>query len=134
MQIGVLNSCRSTRWCLLIKKLNLDMLKLNWMDHSWSNRLSHDYAKGSAIIAFQLCMFINFSFITFVGIHTWKKVWTKRNVRIDQNNHIQTIERDPVSSRRLELLTLRFQLCIRIAATATCLSFKYFIIVPSFKY
>ena len=84
-------------------------------------------------LLFGYVCFSKFSFIPFVGIHTWKRGWRKREVRIDLGNDIQTTERDLVLSRRLEILTLQFELCMRAIEIATCLSFRNLTVVSSFE-
>lgn len=96
-----------------IRKLKLGMLKLNWMDHACNNQPFHDYGKETSIVIFQLCIFRKFSLVPFVGIHTWKKGWRKRDVMIDLGNPIQHAQRDLVRSRKLSLLKWHFGLCIR---------------------
>lgn len=85
-------------------------------------------------LLFSYVYFSKFSLIPFVGIHIWQKGWKKIEVRTELGNHIQTTKRDPIHSRRLALLILQFELCMRTVAIATCLSFRYLTVVPSFKY
>ena len=84
-------------------------------------------------LLFGYVCFSKFSFIPFVGIHTWKRGWGKREVRIDLGNDIQTTERDLVLSRRLAILTLQLELCMRTIEIATCLSFRNLAVVSSFE-
>ena len=84
-------------------------------------------------LLFGYVCFSKFSFIPFVGIHTLKRGWRKRDVRIDLGNDIQTTERDLVLSRGLAILTLQFELCMRTIEIATCLSFRNLTVVSSFE-
>ena len=59
--------------------------------------------KRSRYLFFSYVCFSKFSVIPFVGIHTWKTFWRKREVRTDLGNHIQPIERDHVHSQRESL-------------------------------
>lgn len=90
--------------------------------------------KEHVSLLFNYVCFSKFSFIPFIGIHTWKRGWRKREFRIDLSNDIQTTERDLVLSRRLAILILLFELCMRTIEIATCLSFGNLTIFSSFEY